>query len=286
MSWLTTSLVVLGLLVAANAQSALTAGTVLTGLQTGIQSKTQVQLQYFHSSPNVVSLLTFTLFPCFGQQDYFIGYEFMPDPSKTNNSCSLSFDGYERKRYSCSLPNPANNTQFNVLVIGKGQYSGSSDYSAKFDFLVDQSSTQYDSVVPTPGNNGQLQASLLSGLKKGQKQQLTLIWTGTGNAADKYTVYTYDSLIGSQSGYTYATGCGVKFFMKARTDLTIEKNGENYKAILGDLDPNAAFAVTVVVDRDNGYNAAYSAVLVNGGASLTSSFIFTAILVAFVSKLM
>jgi len=248
----------------------------ITTTKTGITANTQARLYYELPAPLTYPSLSFISYPCFGHADMYVGYGFVPNSQYQNNTCNLPFIGYDKQDYACTINLPRNNTMYNILVVGTGQFSGSPDYSAIFDFLVTNAAA--DVLVPVPGNTGTVTATPLSNVKRGDPQQLTLAWQGTGNVNDKYSIYQYAGSIPANSGYITATGCGVKFFMTPRTDVAIQKNGEAYQAVVNNLDSVNPTAVAVVVDRSGGYTASYRVVLFNGGEVLGASLIALALL--------
>jgi len=247
----------------------------VTSSNTGAVSNTQTRIFYELISPYAYNDLTFTLFPCFGEMNFFLGYGVSPNPAG-NNTCNLLFAGIEREKYSCTIPFPRNNTIYQILVVGSGQYSGSASYSSVFDFLV-TNDTGPTTLVPTPGDSGNLQTSLKT-VMRGQPQELTVTWQGTGIDSDKYTIYQYNGTIPTNGGYITASGCGVKFFMSPRNDVAIQKNGETYTAVVTNLDAVNPSSVAVVVDREGGYTASYRVVFVNGGDTLQVFVLMSALL--------
>src|SRR4051812_25870710 len=90
------ALAFLGVLTLSTAQTNFSPNQILTGLKTGITSNKETRLIYRYStSEPYYPVFTFSLFPCFGQENWYVGYGFVPVPSNVNNTCSLAFTGYD-----------------------------------------------------------------------------------------------------------------------------------------------------------------------------------------------
>jgi len=239
-------------------------GVIQSGITTTIQGlETTKRISFTVPNDQRPSFLNFTLFTCFGEMDWFLASGYLPNPNG-NNTCDAFWKGNDKKRSACSVPRPINGTTYYVLIKGRGQFAGSDVYSSIMDVLLFTSNDQYEALVPQPGSEGTVQTKLKDAVKKRDKQELTMTWTGTGNANDVYSVWIYEGKTPDNSGFLYATGCGVKYYMTQRTDVTIKDNGDGtYTTVVTGLDPVEASTVVIVVDRPSGYTNSYRAILVN-----------------------
>jgi len=191
-----------------------------------------------------------------------LGRGYVPT-SLGNNSCDAPWPGPLKTRSVCTIPYPRNDTYYYVNVQGLGTWSGSSVYSSIFDMFLFTSDAEFNLLVPAPGQGGAITSSLQVPNQKGGTSVLTMKWQGTGVANDTYSVWQY-ATVPSNSGFTYATGCGAKYFMNQRTDVIVNNNGDGtFQAVVDQLDPVAITTITVVVDRPNGYTNTYRTIFVN-----------------------
>jgi len=202
-------------------------------------------------------------------------------PLITNSSCNAPWAGQDKKLETCGFNNPRNNTYYDIVINGLGSYSGSTQYSSVFDFLVVTNSAEFNSIVPNPGNNGVITSTLQASQYKGQPSTLLMTWTGTGGVNDSYSVWIYTSGNPSvSSGYTFSTGCGAKYFMTLRSDVVVVPNGDGtFSATVTNLNSVSVTAVTVVVDRIGGYTNSYKSILVNGSTTFGVSLVLYIILI-------
>jgi len=239
-----------------------------------VPSDTLTKYLYFPTASNqLYNLLNFTLFPCYGSLKWYldIGRPVIPD---NQNSCAFDWDPNLKKTW-CA-PATYNGTRYNILVQGLRTYSGFPLASAKFDMAIFLTATSYDEQVPVPGGSGKLDGALLDNLKKGDRQQLTLNWIGTGNANDAYTIYQHDNganpvVDNPDSGYLLSSGCGLKDFMTPVAGIDIQNNNNEFSAVIGDLDPEKDYLFAVVVERNGGYLNSYKTLRVNDSPMKTYS---------------
>jgi len=214
----------------------------------------------------------FYVFPCFGSFNWQLGYNEIPAPGNPDNVCSQPWQ--EGSTYSfCFYYTPDNGTVFYVSAQGQYTASNSLNAAAMFDVYFYNGDYQIlNSLVPNPGNNGELVATPISKLKRGQKQTITLSWAGTGNANDTYTVYTHVGSLDSAGAQTQ-TGCGVKNTgLMTPANVTITQTDTNkYSAVLTNVDPKKDLVFNVVVERKGGYINAYTATTYNGSSMIVVS---------------
>jgi hypothetical protein len=246
-------------------------------VQAGYTVPSDTLQRYLVYTPSTVhSVLNFTLFPCYGSLNWYldINRAVIPDNS---NACALKWNPNVRKTW-CA-PATYNGTTYNILVEGIRTYTGAPVFAAKFDIAIFLSEFDFSDQVPSPGGGGVIDGSLLENLKKGDRQEVTLKWTGTGNSNDAYTLYMYnngENPVTEDSGYIPTSGCGIKEFMQPVTGIDISVSGNDYTAKVGDLDPETEYWFAVVVQRSAGYLNSYKVLTVNDSAVKTYSFLVMA----------
>jgi len=233
-------------------------------VQRGFVVPSDTLTRYLYYNPPVIyPILNFTLFPCYGSLNWYLNINSVPVPN-VNNSCVLPWNPNVKKTW-CA-PTPYNGTVFNILAQGIQTYSGAPLASAKFDMAIFLTEDSFDLQVPSPGGSGKLTGSLLDNVKKGERQQLSLQWIGTGNPNDTYTVYQYDNganPISDSSGFIQTSGCGILEFMTPVAGLDIKNDGNQLSTTVSDLDPEEEFLFAVLVQRSGGYLNSYKVLRVN-----------------------
>jgi len=286
-----TTLLVAFALICIEAQQGTDISNAVGNVQKGYVVPSDSLTKYlYYTPPAVYPLLNFTLFPCYGSLKWYLDINRTPVPDN-QNSCAFDWDPNLKKTW-CA-PATYNGSRYEILVQGIRTYNGAPLASAKFDMAIFLTATSFDDQVPIPGGSGKLDGALLDNVKKGQRQQLTLNWIGTGNTKDVYTVYQYDNganpvVDNPDSGYLLSAGCGLKEFMTPVTGINIQNNGNEYTAVIGDLDPEEDYLFAVVVERTGGYLNSYKTLRVNDSPMKTFSSLTIAfcILVSMFTKFM
>jgi len=235
--------------------------------------------QYTNSfSLSTGGILYFTTVPCFGEYDWYIGYDYPPNASLWTAYYPWTSDGASRT-WIINSTFPAT-----IYFLYQGLNTHGS-LSALFDILVYDTLSVGNAEIPSLPNSGKVSGSVGTGGKSGK-----VTWQPTGNSLDNYTVYwRYGEF--PENGYTPFTACAVRLWMSTFTSSqgSVSHNSDgSYTVNADNLNPSQPFSVTVVVDRAGGYSAAYDSYAINNAWSLSPSMLFLAVstLFMFVGVLM
>jgi len=220
------------------------------------------------SSPDQVN---FYIFPCYGSLNWQLGYNEVPVPGNPDNICNIVWQEGSTDFY-CRYFKPMNGSKFYISIQGGFADSNAFDASAIVDvYYYSGTFDVRDTLVPHPGNNGELVATPeIKKLKKGQKQTIDLSWAGTGNSNDTYTVYTHVGTLDGTGALTQ-TGCGVRTVLNPSNVSITQPQTNRFAATLAGVDPKQDLVFNIVVERQGGYSNAYIATTYNGGALISVS---------------
>lgn len=245
-------------------------GTIVTDLILNSNNGNRMVLSY--ENPVNVTNLEWVLFPCYGSIQWWVTRNSVPVPGAKNNSCSSTWNADNGDQSVCEVTSPKIATYY-ALLNGSGEFPEYPGVTAKFDFLLtSESDPSYGQIIPVPGNGGTVDATALSQLKSGQKQQVTMKFVGTGNPNDTYAAYVFQGNLAENTGYSRYSACGIQLFMQpaAAANVQITNEGDIFTAVVSNLDPVKASQLAVIVERDGGYMAAYQVVQLNGISSILS----------------
>jgi len=214
--------------------------------------------------------LNFTIFPCFGQLNWFLGGGFLPNVTNTtDNNCNFYWEGTGIASSYCVLNYPANDTTTYIVAQAPKAFGTP---SSKFDMLVFSRLEDFDRVYPYPGASGALAGAYVDT----EHTAVKLTWEGTGNPNDTYSVYYFNGSVSDSSGHLTAGGCGVLDFM-TDSQATITSNGNVYSTKLSSI-KGKVITVSVLVKRLGGYLSAYNQLTVGGGIELIPCMLLLGIL--------
>jgi hypothetical protein len=218
---------------------------------------------FYYTVQGQIPALNFTLFPCYGSLNWYMDVNQTPDPNNRTPACTSNWNANSKRTY-CTFLSNNNGTRLYLLAQGQQAWAANPSASAKFDFVLIDTPGFYEQSVPVPGGNGILGGSLLENLKVGEKQEVTLDWTATGNPNDTYHVYRWDNNpIADNSGYLTGSACGIRDFMTPIADAVINSDGEKRTTKIADLNATKEYIFAVIVERSGGYMNSYKMLRVN-----------------------
>jgi hypothetical protein len=207
--------------------------------------------------------------PCFGSYDWFVGVDFVPNRTVYTSAHLFSQSG--NAFTGTTIPGLQDSYTFYVWAESNSNYNG---IAAQFDILAYDSDPS-ETLIPIPGNNGQVSGKLASGGGSG-----SLKWTGTGDSEDVYQLYSHNGPATDGGNFPF-TACGVRRWMQNYTAKSVTNNGDGtYTADVDNLNSKDPFTVTVVAQRPGGYAAAYYSFVFNGASLLQVSYYLLAIVLA------
>jgi hypothetical protein len=227
----------------------------------------------------------FVAFPCFGRYDWCVNSGSPPNFQEPwNNTCCLSWvTGLSKSTCGAYYATPRT-YYFTMRGLVGQSWSADPEKAAVFDFLVyDNATGLLDVILPIPGNDGVLVPTVVQPSSRRAPMTIVIQFTGTTNPLDTYTLWRYDGIItqNSDTGYLL-TACGVERYMTVVDPSLIEmtQNGNEFTISASGFDQEASVTLAVVVERPNGYKAAYASVLVNSASFIVPSF-FMVLVMAF-----
>lgn len=209
------------------------------------------------------SVVIFSMFSCFGSIDWSGGIH-----SPGNNPANTCKNPWTPKSTQSTCgPVYTPPYTFYFSMQGTSTYSSFGNISAVFDFLAYTNVDVLNELVPTPGNGGLISFSLSKAASSSDPVDLTVIWEGTGNENDSYSLWRWNSKVDPQnSGYNPYTGCGVKSFMTlvSPANYGLSVSDQTYTVTYPKLSRTDPFYLSILVERSGGYSAVYIPLIVNG----------------------
>jgi len=204
----------------------------------------------------------FTMVPCTGQFNTYLGLGYAPTTSKYNQTATYQVNPY----FTLEVQN--NSLDVNLLITCISQYQ---NICASLDLLLYNTSAEFYTFYPSPelgvrGTWWYLPLDMDSPHSLDTAYAYGMVnWTKTGNPLDNYTVYWQSEPTGSSSGFFFSA-CGVRSWMKVLTsDIgTVQDNGDGtMTAIFPSIRFGVTFFVGIVVDRTGGYSSSYDGFIMN-----------------------
>jgi len=198
--------------------------------------------------------ILFSIVPCFGEFDWYVGIEYIPNATIYAYNFPWLNDGASQ---TFGWNSSFTDYTIYIAVIGKNQYGST---SALFDLISYYDVGTGPAQIPTPGS---VKGSVGSGGTSG-----TVSITPTGNSNDNYTAYYRIGGAGGGNGYYPYSACSVRLWLNQFTSNQGTFSGR-YSVTANNLSPSEEFTITWIVDRRNGgYSAAYKSYTINSSAVL------------------
>lgn len=221
-------------------------------------------------SIGITDLTFFEVVHCFGELDWFVGLDDLPNGTNPDDISFLWDPDNSGQTFGINVTGT-----LNFLFVCKNAYP---DVCATFDLIIANQSTNISRDVSPDIPNKSVTGSVTSNGGSGQVH-----FNSTGSPLDTYAVYWQTS--SQPKGYYTSTACSVEGWMNQFTSEqgTVTANDDgSYTVDVPNLS-GKEFTITVVVNKENGYNNVYDTFILNGDGSVvmpTLVVLFLAVIVS------